>query len=704
MRRAGVVTLASIVILAVTGPLWASFAATEVYLPSVGRGPGKQDTQWYTTVWVYNPGASPVDAEFELLLRDQSNTEPPVFNDTIPPGSVRQYDNAVFTLFGVEGFGALRVTAGQRVLVNGRIFAQPEAGEVASVGQFFAGVPASFAIAAGETTQLLGVAQTTPESESVSRYNYGFVESAGSSVTLRIRAFDADNVEVGTGTLLLRPYEVRQWNISVLAPEPDLENARIEVEALAGAGRVITFGSRLANQSSDPSTFEMLIPASRLENGGSGTISGVMAGVGLTGGGTSGEVTLDVGVGDGLEVSADAVAVADGGIDAPKLSTVNAPAEGDSLVFTNSGLQWQDVSGGGGNGDITAVIAGNGLTGGGSVGDVQIAVAPGGVTQGMLAAGGATAGLFLGTDGVNLAWQSPPGGGGGLTLPYAGTTSSSGDGFAVTSTASNGTALSGIADSGASARGVFGHSSSGFGLVGESGAKAGLRGFSSGGAIASAGVEGESTDSQGTGVYGVADGPNAVGVWGSSTNGNAGWFSGNVKMEDNLTVQGNLTVSGTISKGGGTFRIDHPLDPRDRYLIHSFVESSERLNVYTGNVVLDRDGAAAVDLPRWFEPLNRDFRYQLTAIGAPGPGLYIAEEISGGVFRIAGGEPGMKVSWQVTGVRHDPWAEANRLEVEPLKGESERGKYLHPAAYGVAEDQALSRRRPRRGSRITSDD
>ena len=51
-------------------------------------------------------------------------------------------------------------------------------------------------------------------------------------------------------------------------------------------------------------------------------------------------------------------------------------------------------------------------------------------------------------------------------------------------------------------------------------------------------------------------------------------------------------------------------------------------NVYDGVVVLDNKGKAVIELPDWFGILNKDSRYQLTAIGAPGPNLYIAEKIS----------------------------------------------------------------------------
>jgi hypothetical protein len=154
---------------------------------------------------------------------------------------------------------------------------------------------------------------------------------------------------------------------------------------------------------------------------------------------------------------------------------------------------------------------------------------------------------------------------------------------------------------------------------------------------------------------------------------------------------GNVSISGNLAKSSGSFKIDHPLDPANKYLYHSFVESPDMMNVYNGNVTLDASGAATVTMPDWFQALNQEFRYQLTAIGAPGPNLYIAQEISNNTFKIAGGAPGMKVSWMVTGIRHDAYAEKHRIPVEQDKPAAERGTYIFPELYGQPASKSLDR-------------
>jgi hypothetical protein len=199
------------------------------------------------------------------------------------------------------------------------------------------------------------------------------------------------------------------------------------------------------------------------------------------------------------------------------------------------------------------------------------------------------------------------------------------------------------------------------------------------------GVEGQGTGDA-TGVYGTStSGPgveghssSGYGVYGASTSNYAGYFNGDV------------WITGNLHKGSGSFTVDHPLDPANKFLSHSFVESPDMMNVYNGNIRLDGNGTAVVELPSYFEALNRDFRYQLTAIGAPGPNLYIESKVADDQFKIAGGTPGSEVSWQVTGIRQDPYATAHPIVVEQDKPDNRKGLYLHPAEWGQPQDKGIN--------------
>lgn len=196
---------------------------------------------------------------------------------------------------------------------------------------------------------------------------------------------------------------------------------------------------------------------------------------------------------------------------------------------------------------------------------------------------------------------------------------------------------------------------------------------------------GNGTASSATGIAGVIPTAGGLGtaVYGSApSTGWAGYFDGD------------LAVAGTLVKSAGSFRIDHPLDPQNKYLSHSFVESPDMMNLYSGNATLDGDGTAVVELPAWFEALNRDFRYQLTCIGESAP-VYVAEEIARNRFKIAGGHGSMKVSWQVTGSRKDPYAMANPIPLESWKPAHERGRFLHPEVYGLPAAASIGHDRQR---------
>jgi len=203
----------------------------------------------------------------------------------------------------------------------------------------------------------------------------------------------------------------------------------------------------------------------------------------------------------------------------------------------------------------------------------------------------------------------------------------------------------------------------------------GIVGNAKGGSLENAGVigwiGGDATGSnRNAAIYGVvvSDGPGTQ---------YAGLFEGDVQ------------VTGTLSKGAGSFKIDHPQDPTNKYLVHSFVESPDMMNVYNGNVITDADGNAVVDLPGYFEAENKDFKYQLTVIGQFAQAI-IGEEIRNNQFIIRTDKPNVKVSWQVTGVRNDPFAQRNRIVAEVEKAPKEKGKYLYPELYGQSREQGIT--------------
>ncbi|MEL6254925.1 MAG: hypothetical protein AAFR87_23160 [Bacteroidota bacterium] len=150
-----------------------------------------------------------------------------------------------------------------------------------------------------------------------------------------------------------------------------------------------------------------------------------------------------------------------------------------------------------------------------------------------------------------------------------------------------------------------------------------------------------------------------------------------VQNDNDVVVTGDFSVN----SGNKNFILDHPLDPANMILAHNAVESPDHVTYYHGTIKLDANGQAVVELPDYFEALNTDFHYQLTCVGGFAQ-VYIAEEIKDNQFRIAGGKDGMKVSWQVSARRDDPWAHDHPYQAEIEKEAGEKGLYYYPEGYG----------------------
>jgi hypothetical protein len=480
---------------------------------------------------------------------------------------------------------------------------------------------------------------------------------------------------------------------------------------------------------------------------GKGTITSVAAGTGLTGGGTTGAVTLNLNtanipqLGTANDFTAPQEFKASAGVGvAPStngytpLSVGGATSFGTWLSLANSsagGHTWNIISAGAGNAEGAGNFGITDLTGKSTIwleGNTNTAnlTATGTVGAAALVVSSTAGAAIIDADGFGKNAGGPTPG-----LRFGG--GSSGEGIAsnrVIGATKFGldfytefTARMSILQSGQVAVGTVSPGAQ-LGIVGSSNAYPAIYAQ---GADAPAG-SGQDGAAGMTAYGGNADGGGGAeaaitGIGGSGSRGGAGGsFIGGSSTSDSIDggdgidatssvpgadflpfagfFDGNVGVDGSVTDSSASLKIDHPLDPANKYLSHSAVESPDMMNIYNGVAILNASGEAVIQMPEWFGSLNRDFRYQLTCIGGFAP-VYIAEELANNQFKIGGGRGGMKISWQITGVRQDAWANAHRIQVEEMKSHRERGFYLTPELFGAPAEKSIAwARNPRMMRRV----
>jgi hypothetical protein len=411
---------------------------------------------------------------------------------------------------------------------------------------------------------------------------------------------------------------------------------------------------------------------------GTGTISGVTAGTDLTGGGSSGNITLNLdttkvpqlnasNVFTGIQTVNNQVSITSStgsqALSAAGNGSLNG-IEGATNWTVGSGVVGINVANtGGGSGVYGASFSptGYGVSGVGGNGVQGQATVSGGIAGGVFTGYSAPVGSGLGgTPGaVAIGGNSDPNS--DVVIPGPGVSATGGNGVR---------GNDGVDAYGGNGSGQFHRG--GNGISGQGGLGPG------GGGLGVSGLGGSSPFGDGIGGYFVGGSASTFGdgIDAFSGSGYAGYFSGDVH------------VTGTLSASVKNFKIDHPLDPANKYLLHASVESSEMMNIYTGNVITDAQAEATVSLPEWFEVLNTDFRYQLTVVGQFAQAI-VGREIENHQFQIKTSAPNVKVSWQITGVRQDAYAKAHPLVVEEEKDARLRGFYIHPELYGAPDEKQI---------------
>tara|TARA_R100001510_G_C7653480_1_gene211704 strand:+ start:918 stop:2579 length:1662 start_codon:yes stop_codon:yes gene_type:complete len=278
---------------------------------------------------------------------------------------------------GLTTLNASNVSSG--TLPNARLDQQLQdvAGLALTSGKYIQGNGSNFVLSAYTLPTADGSANQVLQTNGSGAVSFATISAditgvtAGSGLTGGGTSGDV-TLNVGAGALI---------DVSADAVDVDLSELTDMTEDMVGTDEFVVLDAssqkRKAAQEINLSIFNNDLP---------GDIEGVTAGDGLTGGGTSGTVTLNVGAGNLIDVTADAIDV-----DLSELTTSTSNGDGDFFCVVDSANAQKkltkgniDISGFNNDagyttnvGDITGVTAGNGLTGGGTSGAVSLAVGAG---------------------------------------------------------------------------------------------------------------------------------------------------------------------------------------------------------------------------------------------------------------------------------------------------------------------------------------
>ena len=262
MTRALIVTMC---ITLIAGTALAGVPVTDQYLPALGHAFGAAvggvQPWWRGDVWIFNPSSSQSASVTIYLLLRQANPNPDSRVVTVNPGDTVYLPDVILGTFGQNNlFAGLRFLSNIPVLVTGESYdanvTVVSKGQ-GTAGQFFAGLPASTALGAGDSTDLPGFDQDATGTTGTFRSNLAVVETTGNPVTYNVLIYNGTGALMGTKSYSLGIREVGQINTVITDVTGSTgTNQRVHIDVTGGTGRLVAVGSRIDNRTGDPSTVD----------------------------------------------------------------------------------------------------------------------------------------------------------------------------------------------------------------------------------------------------------------------------------------------------------------------------------------------------------------------------------------------------------------------------------------------------------------
>ncbi len=253
--------IAALVVLA-AGMIMASTAAKDLYVPAASRALGAFGTDWRSDVRAYNPNTATANVAITYLPMAAFAGQAATINVTIAPLHTAVWENIMEENFGLQPntAGALHFVSNLDIYVESRIWTP---GAEGTFGQRVPGIPATQAVAAGESVDILYVDNLSTADGF--RTNFGLVDAGGVGVAYALSAYDQNGTVLGTynGTVAANQWD--QFNaLGKLGVAGDTQYARLMLTVTSG--KAIPYASQADNASGDA----MYIDGTKIKSSGNG--------------------------------------------------------------------------------------------------------------------------------------------------------------------------------------------------------------------------------------------------------------------------------------------------------------------------------------------------------------------------------------------------------------------------------------------------